>query len=55
MKSRIIDGREIASVNAKSKAEAIVALKALLDKVENTYYDDQVVERVLVTNEGECV
>ena len=49
---RDIDGREIATVNAKNKSEAIAALEMLLDTVRNKHYDEAINERVLVTNEG---
>ena len=47
-----VDGREIATVNAKNKSEAIAALEMLLDTVRNKHYDEAINERVLVTNEG---
>ena len=44
--------REIVKVDAKTKAEAIAALKLLLEMIKKRDYDGQVVERILVTNEG---
>ena len=44
--------REIVKVDAKTKAEAIMGLKFLLETIQNNDYDGEVCERVLIVDEG---
>lgn len=44
--------REVASVNAKNKQEAIAALEHLIKTIKNTNYNGEVSEYVIVVNEG---
>ena len=43
--------REVASVNAKNKQEAIAALEHLIKTIKNTNYNGEVSEYVIVVNE----
>ena len=44
--------REVASVHAKNKQEAIAALEHLIETIKNTNYNGEVSEYVIVVNEG---
>ena len=44
--------RKVVNVNANSKIEAINALEILLETIKNTKYDGQVIESVIVNDEG---
>lgn len=44
--------REVASVHAKNKQEAIAALEHLIKTVKSSNYDGEVSEYVIVVNEG---
>ena len=44
--------RKVVNVNANSKIEAINALEILLEIIKNTNYDGQVIESVIVNDEG---
>ena len=44
--------RIVVNINAKSKIEAINALEILLETIKNTKYDGQVIESVIVNDEG---
>lgn len=44
--------RIVAGVNAKNKAEAILALKTLLESVEECGPDEEVCASIKVVNEG---
>ena len=52
MKGGQFMSREIASVHAKNKQEAIAALEHLIKTVKSSNYDGEVSEYVIVVNEG---
>ena len=47
--------REVIKIDAQNKEEAITGLELLLDVIKNSEHDGRVVERVLVTNEGNVI